>query len=275
MKPLKINLLTGILFLLILPFSGLAQSQVPTGTYPNTTDANGKKQGAWKKLDANGTCVYVGQFKDDKPTGLFQYFDTDGRIMTELSFVGTTGTTAYCKMYSVSGKVIANGKYVNQLKDSTWNFFTDDGLKLSIENYKNGVKEGKSTTYFPGTDTVASVVNFVAGKEEGAYAEYYRDGKKKETATYLHGNLEGTATWYFDDGNINILGAYHDSVKNGKWTYYWVNPDNGKYELKGTETWLNGIQKSGQTVVPKDKLDQDVTDPQQGNYNGQVPNGGQ
>ncbi|HTL80986.1 MAG TPA: hypothetical protein VL651_04750 [Bacteroidia bacterium] len=274
MKSLKINLLTGLRFLFVLLASGLVHAQVPTGDYPNLTDASGKKQGAWKKLDTAGTVVYVGQFKDNKPIGVFKYFDTDGRIMSELDF-GKGGTTAYCKMYSVTGKVIAKGKYVNQLKDSVWNFYTDDGLKLSVESYKAGVKDGKSTTYFPGTDTIASVTTFVNGKEEGAYAEYYLDGKKKEVANYLHGNLEGTATWYFDDGTINILGAYHNSVKNGKWTYYWINDTNGKYEVKGTETWENGVLKSQAVVIPKDKFSQQVDDPQQGNFNGQNPNGGQ
>ena len=40
----------------------------------NKTDANGKKQGDWKKYYENGFVRYQGQFKDDKPVGTFNYY---------------------------------------------------------------------------------------------------------------------------------------------------------------------------------------------------------
>ena len=39
------------------------------------TDANGKKQGYWKKKDEKtNKLVYEGLFKDDKPQGIFKYY---------------------------------------------------------------------------------------------------------------------------------------------------------------------------------------------------------
>jgi antitoxin component YwqK of YwqJK toxin-antitoxin module len=242
-----------IIVALILPVMGF--SQIPAGVYPNTVDAKGKKQGAWKKVDEQGSVVYVGQFKDDKPYGLFTYFDTEERKMTEMNFV--KDGVAYAKMYYIDGKVQAEGKYVNQKKDSVWRFYNVDGLFLSEESWAMGKREGKSIVYHPGTTQPASVTIYKNGVEEGPYVEYYLDGQKKMEATYIAGNMEGTATWYFSDGRINIIGAYQHAVKHGKWTYY-----NADGSVKGTETWSLGKLTSQEQVIKPEDLNKTIEDPQ-------------
>jgi antitoxin component YwqK of YwqJK toxin-antitoxin module len=271
MKRLKINLICAVIGLLLFSISAFAQSQVPEGVFPNKTDEKGLKQGSWKKLDENGTCVYVGQFKDDKPYGSFTYFDTDGRIMTKMDF-RNGGSIAYGKMYFANGFLQAEGKYVNQQKDSIWKFYTAEinGQLLSEETYLKGKKEGKSIVYHPGTKQAASVTIFKAGIEDGPYLEYYQDGAKKHEATYIAGNLEGKAVWYFADGKINILGNYQHAVKHGTWIYYM--PD-GKE--KGREKWEFGKLKSQEQLIKPGDLKDDATKENPPGYNGQDPNGGQ
>jgi antitoxin component YwqK of YwqJK toxin-antitoxin module len=235
------------ILLLLLPFFIIAQ--VPDGVYPNKTDDQGRKQGAWKKLDEKGTCIYVGQFKDDKPYGTFTYFDTQGLKMSEMTFLDG-GSVAYAKMFFINGKLQAQGKYVNQQKDSLWKFYSEDsGFLLSEEWYKNGKKEGLSTVYFPGSTQAASVTTFKNGLEEGAYYEYYADGKKKEVANYVAGNLEGSATWYYPDGRLNIVGAYQHAVKHGTWIYY-----NADGTIKAKEVWELGKLKSAETILKPDEV---------------------
>jgi len=254
----------GILFLL----PAFVFAQVPDGMYPNTTDASGKKQGAWKKKDEQGTVIYVGQFRDDKPYGLFTYFDTEGRKMTEMNF-GNGGNVAYAKMYYVDGKLQAEGKYLDQKKDSVWRFYNVDGLFLSEENWLKGQREGKSVVYHPGTKQAASITLFKNGLEDGPYVEYYLDGQKKMEATYVSGNLEGTATWYFADGRINIVGAYQHAVKHGKWTYY-----NADGTVKGTETWNLGKMTSQEQLIKPEDLNKTIENPQDPNHNPDPGGGG-
>jgi antitoxin component YwqK of YwqJK toxin-antitoxin module len=268
--PVRVNRSNGrhLLVLGVILVPSLLAAQVPQGIYPNTVDANGKKQGAWKKLDEKGTVIYVGQFKDDKPYGLFTYFDTDGKKMTEMNF-SKDGVVAYAKMYYVDGKLQAEGKYINQKKDSVWNFYNVDGLFLSTENWVNGKKDGKSVVYHPGTKQPASITIFKNGLEEGEYVEYYLDGQIKMKATYVTGNLEGTATWYFADGRINILGAYQHAVKHGKWTYY-----NADGTVKGTETWTFGKLTSQETLIKPDDLYKTIENPQDPNHDANPGGGG-
>lgn len=266
--PVRVNRkASGLFTLSLVLLSSVAFAQIPAGVYPNTIDANGKKQGAWKKLDDQGTVVYVGQFKDDQPYGLFTYFDTEGRKMTEMNFVNTSA--AYAKMYYVDGKLQAQGKYVNQKKDSTWLFYNVDGLFLSEENWVMGKREGKSIVYHPGTKQAASITIYKNGLEDGPYVEYYLDGQKKMEATYVAGNMEGTATWYFTDGRINIIGAYQHAVKHGKWTYY-----NADGTVKGTETWNLGKMTSQEQIIKPEDLNKTIENPQDPNHNPDPGGGG-
>ncbi|MDQ3109585.1 MAG: hypothetical protein M3R17_06785 [Bacteroidota bacterium] len=274
MKTLKIKTISLSMILLglvlLFPASLFAQNDVPAGDFPNVTDASGKKQGKWKKVDAQGTCVYVGQFKDDKPFGIFTYFDTDGRRMTEMNFLNG-GPVNYGKMYSVSGKLQAQGKYVNQLKDSTWTFYTEEGFFLSEERYKNGKKEGKSLTYYPGTKQIAEVKYYKAGVEDSIWVQYYESGTKKGEGAYKMGNYEGKAVWYFEDGRINILGNYKNSLKDGIWMYYKMEPG-GKYVLKGKETWKSGKLTSEEKIIGKEEFNQQIEQQNQ-NGGGEIPGG--
>ena len=52
------------LILLLIPFFSVSQTI-------NEVDENNKKQGVWTKSFNNGGVRYKGQFKDDKPYGLF------------------------------------------------------------------------------------------------------------------------------------------------------------------------------------------------------------
>lgn len=263
MKPLKINFLSLFLLLAIPAF---VMAQAPAGIYPNKTDEKGHKQGAWKKVDEQGTVIYVGQFKDDKPYGMFTYYDTEGRKMTEMDF-RNGGPVSYAKMYYINGYIQAEGKYLNQQKDSVWKFYTDyqNGELLSEETYVKGKKEGKSVVYHPGTKQVASVTIFKNGVEEGPYVEYFIDGTKKEEATYVAGNLEGKAVWYFPDGRINIVGSYQHAVKHGKWVYY-----NADGSVKATEIWELGKLKSQEQLIKPEELNKNIE--QEPGYNGQDPN---
>jgi antitoxin component YwqK of YwqJK toxin-antitoxin module len=275
MKSLKIKIIrlsiTALCLLIFSPALLHAQGAVPAGDYPNKIE-NGQKEGAWKKVDSAGTVIYIGQFKAGKPYGVFTYFDTDARKMAEVNYMNG-GPVTYGKMYSVSGKLQAEGKYVNQLKDSLWTFYTEDGLLLSQEWYKNGKKNGKSVTYHPSTKKIAEIKYFKNDLQDSTWTTFYSDGKKEGEGTYKNGKQEGKAVWYFSDGQVNIIGKYLHDVKDGIWIYYTLDAT-GKYVEKGRETWKAGKLISGGIVIKPDDFKNRVDDPQDPNHNaGQDPGG--
>ena len=61
----------------------------------NQTDVDGDKQGVWTKSYKNGKVRYKGQFKNNKPFGLFYYYQISGELQAEKKFFhnGTAAAT--------------------------------------------------------------------------------------------------------------------------------------------------------------------------------------
>ena len=60
------NKLIVVIYIFI-GLSGFSQGE-------NKIDANGQKQGEWKKYHENGMLRYIGTFKNDKPIDEFKYY---------------------------------------------------------------------------------------------------------------------------------------------------------------------------------------------------------
>ena len=68
-----------LFFLLLIPFLSFTQTI-------NEVDANGLKQGVWKKMHNNGNLRYSGQFKNNIPLGIFMYYYSSGELQAEKEF---------------------------------------------------------------------------------------------------------------------------------------------------------------------------------------------
>ena len=67
-------------------------------------------------------------------------------------------------IYLGNGKVKAKGKYIEQNKDSVWNYFNDEEKIISVESFKNGVNDGVWINYYE-NGNVKSKRKFSKGKE--------------------------------------------------------------------------------------------------------------
>lgn len=182
----------------------------------NMTDEQGRKQGLWKKYHPNGMLRYEGNFKDDKPVGVFKYYYDTGKIQAKMTHFGPE---AYSNMYYETGELKATGKYENQEKDSIWTYYDVDGHTMAEEFYLSGKKEGTWKVYFP-NGKVAEEKNYTSNVEDGEWKQYFENGKVKMTATYVQGALEGRATYYDAAGKKAISGTFYHDVREGYWTYY-------------------------------------------------------
>lgn len=255
-------IISVLCLLLMLPQALMAQSAVPIGEYPNKIE-NGLKEGAWKKMDQQGLCVYVGQFKKGIPYGIFTYFDAEQKKMSEVNFMNG-GPITYGKMFGVAGKLQAQGKYVNQKKDSVWTFYTEEGILLSREWYKNGEKNGRSETYHPFTRQIAELKFYKKNLQDSIWNTFYSDGKKQGEGTFKMGKNEGKAVWFFPDGRINIIGKYTRDLKDGIWIYY-----GGDGKEKGKETWKVGVLISGGVLIQAEEFKNRIEVPQLQNGSGE------
>ena len=105
------------------------------------------KQGIWKKNYDNGNVKYEGNFIDNNPVGIFNYYYKTGELKLTKEFFHN-GKAAATHIYYKDGKLKASGLYVEQLKDSTWNYLNKDSILVMREQYKEGVLYGKTETYY-------------------------------------------------------------------------------------------------------------------------------
>lgn len=182
----------------------------------NVTDANGKKQGKWKKKDETGG--YEGQFKDDVPVGMFKYFYPKGELKATMNYYNN-GKKAAAHMFYRNGKHKAIGIYTEQKKDSLWRYFDTEENLVSEEFYKKGTVNGLSKSYY-GSGQLLEELNYKDGVKDGKWNQYFENGQLSQEATYVNGKVEGDFKIFREDGKVAVEGQYSNDLKAGNWFFY-------------------------------------------------------
>lgn len=207
-------------------------------TTPNKTDDAGKKQGEWSALHPNGNVRYKGSFKDDKPVGKFEYFDTYGNLIGEVTNAGDSADIVF---YHLNKKVMAEGKYYQQMRAGKWKFYDADGDISAQKFYAENKENGPARIYYK-DGQVSRDCNYRNGVLHGQLKDFFPEGKPKYEAMYVDGNPDGKVKHFHTNGSIRILGFYRFAVQEGTWTYF--GPD-GK--VKRYEVYKNGFKKKSFT----------------------------
>jgi antitoxin component YwqK of YwqJK toxin-antitoxin module len=185
----------------------------------NITDGKGQRQGYWRKLDSAGRVIYEGRFKDGTPAGKFSYFYPDGKLKT-ISIVSDKGKRAATVSYFTNGRKMAEGKYLDEKKDSTWQFFSEsNGSVVSRETYRAGLIEGQSKVFYP-EGGLSESLYYKSGVKDGLWEQYYLDGKLKLRGAYKAGEKHGPFKTYYNSGKPMIEGQYNLGHQDGIWNYY-------------------------------------------------------
>jgi antitoxin component YwqK of YwqJK toxin-antitoxin module len=201
----------------------------------NRLDAAGRKQGPWKKTDTAGHVVYTGRFRDNIPVDTFRYYYSEGNLKT-VSVFSEHGSKVRSESYFKNGKPMAKGIYLNEKKDSVWQFFSDyDGALLSEENYRNGLKDGTAKIFFQ-QGGVSETITWKNDVRDGLWETFYSDGKIKMKGGYANGDKSGPFIFYYNSGTTMITGDYLEGHQHGNWVYY-----SDKGEVVRTEKYDRGI----------------------------------
>lgn len=218
----------------------------------NQTDENGKKHGKWEQRYENGEIRYRGAFNHGIPEGKLERFYDDGSPQAVMIYRNPSET--YATLYYPSIEIImAEGKYVEQERDSVWTFYSEESILTSRETYQHGAKQGPTEIYYEDGSLSERIVfkddvknglweqyfnnghpklkaHVVDGvKYDGLYTTYNPDGTKLEEGKYVDGRKE--SSWYLfnEDGSVHIIYVYrNDQVvdeypKNGTFEMYWPN----------------------------------------------------
>jgi len=231
----------------LLVFSANATGQISSDI--NKTDQQGRKQGPWIKKYPNKNTMYEGIFKDDYPVGEFRRYYEDKTIKSIFIF-SDDGKIADATIYHPNGFISARGKYINQLKEGKWKFFSFsvNGYLVCEEEYSKNIRDGQSLKFFQDS-TVAEKINFVNDIRQGEWLQYYPNGKTSLKSYYKDGLLNGKMEVWFENGTIELSGFYKNNLREGHWHIY--NEDgNLKYEMD----YVAGTTKNRQFDIDASNL---------------------
>ena len=199
----------------------------------NQVDAQGKKQGTWKKYyPSNDGVFYEGQFKDDKPYGVFTHYYETGELKSKTNY---DGSKVHSEVYYLKGELMAEGNFVDQKKDSIWNYYDEKGWLSMRENYVEGKRFGESFSYYANGE-IAVMKTFLDDEENGPFYQNFQNGKKETEGEYLGGNYNGKYTYYYDTGKKLHTGDYILGKRDGIWLFYTTSG-----ALKSITHYKNGV----------------------------------
>lgn len=183
----------------------------------NRVDDNGLKQGPWRKFYEGTTAVfYKGQFKDDMPVGAFTYYYAKGRVKGEMDH---RAKAVYNRTYHPNGKLMAQGKYVGQKKDSVWAYYTKSGLLSSMEQWDKGAKHGIEEVYYP-DGQISESTTHEDGLRNGQWKQFYENGQQKVKGTFVQDEFHGPIEYHHVNGTKEVTGKYNEGVRTGTWMYF-------------------------------------------------------
>jgi antitoxin component YwqK of YwqJK toxin-antitoxin module len=230
----------------------------------NLTDKNGMKQGHWIKKYPDGHILYEGYFKDNKPVGAFKRYYENDTIHSVLIY-SDNSNVANALIYHPNGFIASKGRFVNQLKEGKWQYFSAriDGHLVWEEEYKANIRNGLSLKYYPDS-SLAEQLNYINDLREGEWLQYFPNGEICLKANYVNGKLQGSFEVFFDNGKPEYIGQYKDDTRNGSWKIF--NTDGSlKYNIEYVEGIATNSEMSKKESDNLDALEKNkgkIADPE-------------
>jgi len=159
------------------------------------TMVDGKREGRFKLLNKYENLDADLQFENNELNGLQKYYEEDGKISEEKSFL--------------------KGK----LEGKRTVYYPNGNISLE-ENYHDGELEGKSTSYNV-NGGINCDGNFSKGELNGTLNCLHPNGAKKSESNYVNGKIDGTYTTYNKVGDIISTEKYANGELSGKYTKYY------------------------------------------------------
>ncbi len=193
-----------------------AQSEI------NRLDADGKRDGVWRKYYSNKRIRYQGKFNHGKEVGVFKYYsaaNSDHPVV--IKKYNPDNSLAEVSFYSVNGLLESKGKMLGKNRVGKWLFYHEDGkILMSEENYANGKLDGEYKTFYK-TGKSTEVAYYSNGLLDSVYKKYSIKGHLYQHFTYKGGELHGKAVYYSrKTGALTTKGAFKNNVRVGTWENY-------------------------------------------------------
>ncbi len=219
-------------------------------------DSKGGKEGVWKFYDKNGKLESEGYYEDGQLEGAYASYFPNGKVSYESNYEEGSWN-GIATNYFIDGKIrsVLVGENGNAERQKvSLNRFGDT---VSVEYYYQGDAEGwqyyynpngkldykifdvsgtaVSEIYYDTNEVAFDTLSFFGTK---TLESSYPNGQKKFSISYVNGQVNGPAVWYFGNGKVWKKGQFKDGDEVGDWVNYFAN---GKVYLE--YSYKNGIRE--------------------------------
>ena len=217
--------------ILVVSLGSFAQNNLPEGAEYK------------KKTTDKDVIIYEGYFINNHPVGELKRYHQNGKVKAIMIY-DNEGKSADTKMFYDTGKKASEGLYLNKQKHGEWLYYSyyTDSL-TARENYKMGIKDGMSYSYYS-TGAVCKKIKWINNKKEGAWIELFDDGKRKLISNYNNDKIHGKYNTWFPNDQIETAGEYKNNLKHGHWVYYKPNG-----EILKEVNYNNGVPDADEELL--------------------------
>ena len=127
-------------------------------------------------------------------------------------------TDGVIRKFTSSGTLTLYQEYKDGLlngKSKTY-YESNPGKIKQEDNYINNLKDGLSVWFTPTGDTIAKY-KYVNGKLEGVQRSFFAGNKIMLEENYVNNIQSGSYVEYFENGKVKTTGNYIDGKMNGNW----------------------------------------------------------
>lgn len=181
-------------------------------------------------------------FIDGDQTGS-QELDENGRVLSVQGKV----FSGDAKEFYPNGSVKREAYFKNGLPCGTVKTYDKEGRLISQEEYKNGLKDGKTKRFnFIHNIPTEEQLSYKDGFLHGSRKLFGPDGKLLMSEEYRNGKRDGDVKHFNSEGSMEVKAEYKNGKKHGKRIFYYANGN-----IMHEETFSGGMLQGERKTYAK------------------------
>jgi len=227
----------------IIAFLAVLKTKWEDNVSKNNIFFNGKQQDVVYEY-SNSHVNAIGNYKNGKSVGFWQFYNKSGRLTAEGNFNDFGDRIGKWTWYTSFNKIKETAFYKEGVLDGKNFMFHNNGRKYVDAIYKTDFLNGQYE-YFNNKGALVQRKYFKSGKVDGIYTSYFGVGEKllEFQIPYIEGEIDGEVLEYYANGDLYAKSYYVAGKKDGLETVYHSNK-NISSEINYLNGEVNGSYKT-------------------------------
>ena len=203
-------------------------------------DESGNKNGQWKDFYPDGTVRAEGQYIDSRRTGLWKFYNREGKL-EQTGYFSNDNPNGLWKWYYENGAILREEEYFQGQRDGSFIEYSKNGEIIAKGQYSDDERNGDWFFKYGNTHEEGK---YIMGLRDGIWKSFYEDGQLRYKGNYIQGNADGMHIYYYENGKVKEERYYKSGIREKTWKKY--NEDGSLFLTitynNDIETSINGIK---------------------------------